>query len=299
MRRVVTDRPSVERVDGLPHDLEPLCAESKAEGFEFVERLHEDWTTGRNRFDARGEAFFAARVEGRLVGVCGLNRDPFTARDDTGRLRRLYVLPGYRRQGIAGDLTRAALRLARENFDLVRLRSLDVGGRAFYEAFGFTPTSSEPEATHVIELSKGPVEVRLLRSDEAELLMRAAPGVFDEDPVDAYSAEFASDPRHHLAVALEAGRVVGMASAVHYVHPDKAPELWINEVGVSGMRQGEGIGKRLLQALFEQGRSLGCVEAWVTTEQDNVRARSLYRSAGGAEEAITYVTFDLAVDTDA
>jgi hypothetical protein len=27
--------------------------------------------------------------------------------------------------------------------------------------------------------------------------------------------------------------VVGFASAVHYVHPDKAPELWINEVGVA------------------------------------------------------------------
>ena len=27
-------------------------------------------------------------------------------------------------------------------------------------------------------------------------------------------------------------QIVGFASAVHYVHPDKPPELWINEMGV-------------------------------------------------------------------
>jgi hypothetical protein len=56
------------------------------------------------------------------------------------------------------------------------------------------------------------------------------------------------DPRHHLAVAVEANVIVGFASEVHYVHPDKPPELWINEVGVVG-------------------HSLGCREPWVLTEE--------------------------------
>jgi GNAT superfamily N-acetyltransferase len=54
---------------------------------------------------------------------------------------------------------------------------------------------------------------------------------------------------------------------VHYVHPDKPAELWINEVGVAPSHQRQGVGQRLLGALFELGGSLGCREAWVLTEQ--------------------------------
>ena len=89
--------------------------------------------------------------------------------------------------------------------------------------------------------------------------------------------EFLEDRRHHLAVAVDQGHVVGFASAVHYIHPDKDAELWINEVGVApGHRRG-GLGKELLRALFRLGRDLGCREAWVLTERDGhvlVRPRS-------------------------
>lgn len=140
-----------------------------------------------------------------------------------------------------------------------------------------------------------PVEIRILGKDESGALAKTAPDVFD-DPVDArWSAEFLADPRHHLAVALDGDTVVGMASGVHYVHPDKPPELWVNEVGVAPTQRGEGVGKRLLQALFAHGRELGCAEAWVLTEKPNTAARRLYASVGGREdaEAVVYVTFSL------
>jgi aminoglycoside 6'-N-acetyltransferase I len=60
-------------------------------------------------------------------------------------------------------------------------------------------------------------------------------------------AEFLRDERHHLAVAIEDETVVGFASGVHYVHPDKPAELWINEVGVAPSHHRRGIGKPLLQ----------------------------------------------------
>ena len=86
-----------------------------------------------------------------------------------------------------------------------------------------------------------------------------------------------------------------MASAVHYVHPDKAPELWINEIGVAPSHQGKGIGKRLLNALLAKARDLGCAEAWALTEEENTVARRLYRSMGGNEEPQrpVYFTFKL------
>lgn len=138
-------------------------------------------------------------------------------------------------------------------------------------------------------------EVRILGRGDAGVLARVAPEVFDEPVDDRWTAELLADARHHLAVALEDGVVVGMASAVSYVNPDKPPELWINEVGVAPTHQGRGLGKRLLQALLARGRELGCGEAWVLTDHANTAARRLYSAAGGREapEPALMVSFRL------
>jgi aminoglycoside 6'-N-acetyltransferase I len=133
----------------------------------------------------------------------------------------------------------------------------------------------------------------MLGPSDAEVLESVAPDVFDHAIEPRWTAEFLADPRHHMAVALVDGQVVGMASAVHYVHPDKPPELWANEVGVAPSHQRRGIGKQLLAALFAHGRALGCGEAWLGTEETNEPARRLYAAVGGSEEPMVYVTFDL------
>ena len=145
-----------------------------------------------------------------------------------------------------------------------------------------------------------PVTIRILGPDDGAILEHVAPDVFD-GPVDArWSAEFFADPRHHLAVAIDGGEVVGMASALHYVHPDKPPELWVNEVGVAPTHQGRGLGRQVLAALLAHGKSLGCREAWVLTGASNRAARRLYAAAGGREEdeSPVMITFDLASGVD-
>lgn len=133
------------------------------------------------------------------------------------------------------------------------------------------------------------VLVRVLGRDELAVLDAVAPDVFD-GPVDRrWAAEFLTDPRHHLAVAVADGVVVGMASGVHYVHPDKPPELWVNEVGVAPPYQTRGIGRRLLRALFARGLEVGCQKGWVGTEVGNAAARRLYRAVGGVEDAEPFV----------
>jgi GNAT superfamily N-acetyltransferase len=129
----------------------------------------------------------------------------------------------------------------------------------------------------------------MLAASDAALLQSAAPGVFDADVDAVLSAEFLNDPRHHIAAAVVDGQVVGFASAVHYVHPDKPAQLFINEVGVAPTHQRQGIGRQLLAALLEHGRSLGCVEAWVGTEPGNEAARRLYAAAGGVEDEEPHV----------
>lgn len=125
------------------------------------------------------------------------------------------------------------------------------------------------------------IEIRILGPADEGVLARVAPGVFDQEVNVALSKEFLNDPRHHLAVALAGGQVVGFASGVHYVHPDKRQELWINEIGVAPTHQRQGVGKLVLRALLEVGRKLGCVEAWVLTSPANRAAMGLYAAAGG------------------
>jgi ribosomal protein S18 acetylase RimI-like enzyme len=135
--------------------------------------------------------------------------------------------------------------------------------------------------------------IRLLGPADAAVLANVAQEVFDNDLDPRWTAEFLADPRHHIVVALAGEQVVGMATAVHYVHPDKAPELWINEVGVAPFFRNQGIGKQLIAMLLSRGRALGCTEAWLGTEQSNTAARRLYAAAGGVEEPMVYVTFEL------
>jgi aminoglycoside 6'-N-acetyltransferase I len=138
------------------------------------------------------------------------------------------------------------------------------------------------------------IDIRLLGAGDGDVLARVAPDVFDEPVEPRWVTAFLTDARHHMAVALDDGVVVGMVSAVDYVHPDKAPQLWINEVGVAPTHRRRGIGRRLLAAMLAHGRALGCTEAWLGTEEDNVAARGLYEQAGAAPEAFVLYAFPLA-----
>jgi aminoglycoside 6'-N-acetyltransferase I len=144
------------------------------------------------------------------------------------------------------------------------------------------------------------IEIKILGPDDKSALANVAPGVFDNQIHDRWSSEFLNDPRHHLSVAIEQGTIVGFASAVHYVHPDKQPELWINEIGVAATHRNIGLGKKLLRALFEVGRGLGCREAWVLTDRSNLPAIRLYASVGGVEPPgdVVFFTFGLEEATE-
>jgi aminoglycoside 6'-N-acetyltransferase I len=140
------------------------------------------------------------------------------------------------------------------------------------------------------------VVVRVLSASEHAVLENVESDVFDEAVNASLVNEFLADPRHHLAVAVtEDGKVVGMASGVHYVHPDKAPQMFINEVGVSGRYEGQGIGKRLLSALLQRASELGCAEAWTATEPGNHRAQALYTKAGGLKDPTPFIMFNFPV----
>lgn len=135
------------------------------------------------------------------------------------------------------------------------------------------------------------ISIRLLGHDEAAVLDNVADDVFDHAIDPQWCAEFFADPRHHLVVALDDDLVVGMASGVHYVHPDKAPQLFINEVAVTPAHHGQGIGRRLVATLVAHGDAIGCDEAWVLTSPDNEPAKRMYRAAGAIPDEELSIMF--------
>jgi GNAT superfamily N-acetyltransferase len=142
-------------------DVQPLLATSEAEGFAFVRRVVTEWRDGQQRFEAPGEALLGRRVDGRLVALCGLMRDPYLDDPAVGRLRNLYVLPEHRGRGLGASLTRRVLELAPAAFRFLRLRAVDERAARLYERFGFRPIADMASCTHVLPLGSEGAETSL------------------------------------------------------------------------------------------------------------------------------------------
>lgn len=140
------------------------------------------------------------------------------------------------------------------------------------------------------------VKIVRLGTETAYLLDHVADGVFDAAIQPDQRAAFLEESSHHMFVAVCADQVVGMVSGVRYLHPDKLPSMWVNEVGVGDDWLRRGIAKRLLDAILDLAQELGCEEAWLGTESDNIAALALYRSAKGSEAAGVYFTWDTEPD---
>ena len=137
------------------------------------------------------------------------------------------------------------------------------------------------------------MKYKLLSSGDEKLLEASVRGLFDGDLQPNLGSQFLSDPRHHIAVALIDSKIVGFASAVRYIHPDKPDELWINEVAVAKAYRRKGIADALLKLLFQCGLELGCQEAWVLADESNTPAHQLYSKLGGVPKKQMMYSFKL------
>jgi GNAT superfamily N-acetyltransferase len=143
----------IARVTELSRDrLAVLLAESEASGYRFLGRLIDEWERGVNRFCRPGEALFAAECGGQLLGVCGLNVDPYLDDPHIGRVRNVYVLAECRRRGIGRRLVERAIAAARGHFRRLRLRGEEVGPARLYESLGFRSCTEVPNCTHILDL---------------------------------------------------------------------------------------------------------------------------------------------------
>src|SRR5213594_5039160 len=134
--------------------LASLIDESEREGLRLVRRLADEWASGANRFDRPGEALFLARSGERVVGVCGLNVDPYAAQPSVGRLRHLYVLSAHRRLGIGEQLVTRIIETARGRFERLRLSTSNPEAARLYERLGFRPRADGAHCTHSMDMTR-------------------------------------------------------------------------------------------------------------------------------------------------
>jgi len=132
-------------------------------------------------------------------------------------------------------------------------------------------------------MSGQPITIRNLGPEDAHILDRVHPDVFDNTPDPSRAWAFLATRINELVVALDAGTVVGFASGTVLMHPDKPTAFFIQEVGVADAYQGQGIATKLMRRIGDLARDRGCEDIWVLTEEGNTTARGLYKKLGGVE----------------
>ena len=135
-------------------DLQPLLEESREQGFEFLDRLVLEYENGTNQFQRAGEALFGIYRDQQLIAIGGLNRDPYLADSDVGRVRHLYVLNAWRNQGIGKRLVETIIEEAKQQFRLLTLRTFSDQASGFYCAIGFQTEPKINNATHYMVLGR-------------------------------------------------------------------------------------------------------------------------------------------------
>jgi ribosomal protein S18 acetylase RimI-like enzyme len=132
---------------------------------------------------------------------------------------------------------------------------------------------------------------RMQAGDEA-VFDTIAPDVFDEPIHPDRMRAYLRAPGHLMVLALEGDLVVGQVAAVVHWHPDKPVELYIDEVGTASTHRRRGIARAMMDEMFAWGRELGCEDAWLGTELDNVEANGLYQGIKrGPGEKMVYYEF--------
>lgn len=124
-----------------------LRAEAEAEGYEHIEHLVHDWEEGRIRFRLEGEGLFAVLLADRFAGIGGITHDPDLPYTEALRVRRVYVRPEYRREGVGRALVRRIIEHGLRHAPALVVNAGNPGAAAFFEACGFRPVE-DPGHTH-------------------------------------------------------------------------------------------------------------------------------------------------------
>lgn len=133
-------------------------------------------------------------------------------------------------------------------------------------------------------------EIKICRVGPADAVMldRLAEDVFNDQIERDRLTAYLSFPSSMLVVAIDGGLVVGQVKAAIHLHPGKASDLYIDEVGVTPTHQRRGIARRMLAEIERWARERGCADLWLATENDNEAAQALYAGFARSKPCLLY-----------
>lgn len=121
----------------LPQQVHSLAIEARREGYRFLDRLIDEWSDDSNRFDRNGECLLMVFIGKVPAGIGGLTTEPRIA--GALRIRRFYIHPSARGQGIGRMLADMLIDRARQATTLLTVHSGSEDASAFWQALGFQP----------------------------------------------------------------------------------------------------------------------------------------------------------------
>lgn len=126
-----------------------------------------------------------------------------------------------------------------------------------------------------------------------DLLDQVDPDVFDHEIDPARLAAHVDDPLHAMFVAVEDGLTVAQIRGCVHLQPDRAPDLYIDNLGTAPAQQRRGIASALMARMLDWGKAQGCACAWVATETDNEGARGFYAAQGFSHSQIAMFSVEM------
>lgn len=94
-------------------------------------------------------------------------------------------------------------------------------------------------------------------------------------------ALFASPPAAYALLAWDDTQLAGLAT-YSYLWPavELTRSLYLKELYVAEARRSEGVGKLIMQAIFDTAQKSGCSRVEWTTDTDNIGAQEFYQRLG-------------------
>lgn len=238
-----------------------------------------------NNYNADPEmpAFFLADMDGQTIGFLSVYADEPSQAEVS-----LYVLPAYRRQGVANQLLVAFSKVA-DKYDLTEIEYVaeqaflneqsDFARRFDYQEDEAEIWLAQPVQTFPLEKREG-IEVLQGSLDLAEEIAVFQSKAFGT-PLDValkYAREAVSSASSLLYILKKDGRVVASVS----VDTDFGTNYFFG-LAVDQDFQGQGLGSYLLLASMQDLNELNGQEFQIVVEKQNARALKLYKKLGFKE----------------
>ena len=143
------------------------------------------------------------------------------------------------------------------------------------------------------------VSISIAGPDDAERLTEALVTLVPQlsrsnppPPLEAVRAMLDHQAITQLLATDDDGRIVGVSTLAVFPIPT-GQRAWVEDVIVDEAVNGQGIGRRLTEAMLDRARELGCVTVDLTSRPSREAANALYKKVGFVERETNVYRYDL------